>query len=45
MRRKIRYLGNVNPNAIEDYAELKERMDSLETQKQDLVKAGEDLEN
>jgi chromosome segregation protein len=44
MRRKIRYLGNVNPNAIEDYAELKERMDSLETQKADLVKAGQDLE-
>jgi len=44
MRRKIRYLGNVNPNAIEDYAELKERMDSLETQKEDLVKAGQDLE-
>lgn len=44
MRRRIRYLGNVNPNAIEDYAELKERMDALTAQKEDLIKAGQDLE-
>lgn len=43
IKRRIRYLGNVNPNAIEDYAELKERMDGLTTQKDDLITAEEDL--
>jgi len=42
-RRQIRYLGNVNPNAIDDYNELKERMQALMTQKEDLDKAEEDL--
>ena len=45
IKRRIRFMGSVNPNAIEDYAELKERMDALETQKDDLTKAGEDLHN
>ena len=44
MRRRIRFLGNVNPNAIEDYTELKERMDALEEQRNDLAKAKLDLE-
>ena len=44
MRRRIRFLGNVNPNAIEDYTELKERMESLEAQRDDLAKARQDLE-
>ncbi len=44
MRRRIRFLGSVNPNAIEDYTELKERMEALETQRDDLSKAKADLE-
>ena len=44
MRRRIRFLGSINPNAIEDYTELKERMDALEAQKEDLIKARQDLE-
>ncbi len=42
-RRQIRYLGNVNPNAIEDYNELNERMQELIKQKDDLDKAELDL--
>ena len=43
IKRKIRDIGSVNPNAIEEYSELKERMESLMTQKDDLTKAEKDL--
>ena len=36
-------MGSVNPAAIQDYATLKERMESLVAQKEDLQKAEEDL--
>lgn len=40
---KIRALGNVNVNAVEEYAETKARFDDLTTQQHDLRKAEEDL--
>lgn len=43
IREKLRELGNVNPRAVEEYAALKERMTSLSLQRDDLVKAEEDL--
>ena len=43
IKQKIRNIGNVNPNAIAEYAELKERMESMMTQKDDLTKAEQDL--
>ncbi|MGE5495511.1 MAG: chromosome segregation protein SMC [Burkholderiales bacterium] len=43
IREKIREMGSVNPNAIEDYNELKNRMETLTTQKDDLIVAEEDL--
>lgn len=36
LKRKITLLGPVNPNAIEDYAELKTRYDEMMTQKTDV---------
>ncbi len=43
IREKLRELGSVNPRAVEEYAALKERMTSLTQQRDDLVKAEEDL--
>lgn len=43
IKEKIRDIGSVNPNAIEDYNELKERMQTLTTQKDDLIGAEKDL--
>jgi len=43
IRGKLRELGSVNPKAVEEYAALKERMTSLSSQRDDLVKAEEDL--
>jgi chromosome segregation protein len=43
IREKIRDIGSVNANAIEDYTELKERMETLTAQKDDLIVAEEDL--
>ena len=43
IKRKIREMGPVNPNAIADYNDLKERMRKLTAQKDDLVKAEADL--
>ncbi|HBU12194.1 MAG TPA: chromosome segregation protein SMC [Clostridiales bacterium] len=43
IREKLRAMGAVNPNAIEDYARVSERYESLKTQREDLVQAGEDL--
>ena len=41
---KIRYLGHVNPNAIDEYKEVKERYDYYDTQLTDLNNAKTDLE-
>lgn len=43
IKQKIRDIGSVNPNAVEDYNELKERMQTLTTQKDDLINAEKDL--
>ena len=40
---EIRALGNVNVNAVEEYADTKARYDDLKTQQQDLMKAEQDL--
>ena len=37
-------MGPVNPNAIEDFARISSRLESLRTQRDDLVRAGEDLQ-
>lgn len=42
-KNKLRNLGSVNPNAIEEYKEVKERYDYLNTQITDLTKSKEDL--
>ncbi len=43
IRERMREMGSVNPNAIEDYARVKGRYDNLTTQREDLVRAGDDL--
>ncbi|HSG27117.1 MAG TPA: hypothetical protein VLA34_01465, partial [Candidatus Krumholzibacterium sp.] len=43
-KRKLESLGPVNLAAIEEYDEKKERLDFLEAQKEDLVKAKQELE-
>ncbi|MBR9981885.1 MAG: chromosome segregation protein SMC [Desulfatitalea sp.] len=43
LRTKIASIGDVNLGAIKEYETLKERFDFLETQRDDLVKAIEDL--
>lgn len=45
IRAEIREMGSVNVNAVESYAQTKERFESMDTQKQDLLKASIDLEN
>jgi chromosome segregation protein len=44
LRGRIRQMGPVNVNAIEEYAATKERFDELTAQQQDLTKAEEDLQ-
>ncbi len=44
IRGRMRDMGAVNPNAIEDFARVKERYDDLVIQRADLVKAGDDLQ-
>ena len=44
MKNKIRSLGDVNVNAIEDYRETKERYDFLSTQRDDIVNAEKSLQ-
>lgn len=44
LRRQIRSLGAVNPDAVEQYAESKERFDFLTSQRADLESAREKLE-
>ncbi|MPN12670.1 Chromosome partition protein Smc [bioreactor metagenome] len=43
IKEEIASMGPVNPNAIEDYARVSERLEHLKVQRDDLVKAGEDL--
>ena len=43
-RGKIKYLGHVNPNAVEEYKEVKERFDHYHTQLTDLNNAKVDME-
>ncbi len=42
-KNKLRYLGAVNPNAVEEYKEVKERYDYMNTQITDLNNAKDDL--
>ena len=42
-KNKLRSLGSVNPNAIEEYKEVKERYDYMNAQITDLTKSKEDL--
>ncbi len=44
LRGRIRQMGPVNVNAIEEYAATKERFDDLTAQRQDLIRAEEDLQ-
>ena len=43
LREKIRRLGDVNPTAVEEYEEKKKRFDYLMTEKNDLLKSIDDL--
>jgi chromosome segregation protein len=43
LREKIRRLGDVNPSAVEEYEEKKKRFDYLMTEKNDLLKSIDDL--
>ncbi len=43
LKRKITMLGNVNPNAVEEFAEEKAHYDDMVTQRDDLQKAIDDL--
>lgn len=43
LREKIRRLGDVNPTAVEEYDDKKKRFDYLMTEKSDLLKSIEDL--
>ncbi len=43
IKTRLRGMDSVNPNAIEDYARVRERYDNLVVQRADLLKAGEDL--
>ncbi|MBR2742704.1 MAG: chromosome segregation protein SMC [Clostridia bacterium] len=45
LKRKIGALGSINTDAIEEYAEVKEKLDFLKLQTDDLVKAKNSLEN
>ena len=42
-RNKLRALGHVNPNAIDEYKEVKEKFDYYQSQLNDMEKAKEDL--
>lgn len=44
LRGRIREMGTVNVGSIEEYADTKERYDGLVTQRDDLLKAEEDLQ-
>ncbi len=44
LRTDLRNIGTINPNAIEDYNNIKNKFDELSAQKNDLTSAKEDLE-
>lgn len=44
LRNEMKSLGQVNPQAIEEFAELEERFQFIEAQKQDMVEARQDLD-
>ena len=43
LRKEIRELGPINPHAVEEYTETKERFDDMSRQKEDMEKAEADL--
>ena len=43
IKEKIRELGTINPNAVEDYERLHTRAEDLQIQREDLIKAELDL--
>ena len=43
LKKRINALGSINPNAIDDYAELNERYQEMVTQRDDLLKAEDNL--
>lgn len=43
LKRRISSLGSINPNAIDDFASVKERYDEMIVQKEDLEKAESDI--
>lgn len=45
LKRQINALGNINLDAIDEYIEVKEKLDFLKSQTDDLVKAKESLES
>ncbi|MEI3162343.1 MAG: chromosome segregation protein SMC [Lachnospirales bacterium] len=45
LRNEIRALGNVNLNAVEEYAEVKERYDFLKNNRDDIIKTEKELTN
>ena len=45
LRNEIKSLGNVNLNAVEEYAEVKERYDFLKNNRDDIIKTEKELNN
>lgn len=45
LRNEIRALGNVNLNAVDEYAEVKERYDFLKNNRDDIIKTEKELTN
>lgn len=45
LRNEIKSLGNVNLNAVEEYAEVKERYDFLKNNRDDIIKTEKELTN
>lgn len=45
LRNEIKALGNVNLNAVEEYAEVKERYDFLKNNRDDIIKTEKELTN
>lgn len=45
LKEKIKHLGNVNLGALEEYREVKQRLEFMETQHNDLIESKESLKN
>ncbi len=43
LKEKIRKLGNINVDALEEYKEVKERFETMTVQRDDLMQSKEDL--